>query len=85
VEGVWSYDMKKNLKDIIHDREITRLPNNELLGIHYESWEVEQKVQHKASDILINATEAQCSGIRHQEVNGEKQYCALGLLNLYSQ
>ena len=44
----------------------------------------EQKVQHKASDILIHATEKQCSGIRCKEVDGEKQYCALGLLNLYS-
>jgi len=40
--------------------------------------------KHLASDILINATEKQCSGVRYQEVDGEKQYCALGLLNLYS-
>ena len=42
------------------------------------------KQLHKASDILIHATEKQCSGVRCQEVDGEKQYCALGLLNLYS-
>ena len=41
------------------------------------------KQTHKASDILINATEKQCSGIRCKKVYGEKEYCALGLLGLY--
>ena len=43
-----------------------------------------QKVQHLASDIVINATEKQCSGVRVKEVDGEKQYCVLGLLGLYT-
>ncbi len=33
-------EMKRNLQDIIKDREITQLPKQELLGISYDSWEV---------------------------------------------
>lgn len=54
------------------------------MSLVQETQQPEQKVQHKASDILIHATEKQCSGVRSKEVDGEKQYCALGLLNLYS-
>ena len=36
--------MKSNIEDIIRDREITRLPNQELLGISYECWEVDPPV-----------------------------------------
>jgi len=54
------------------------------IQIEKEPTKVEQKVQHLASDILIHATEKQCSGTRCMEVDGEKQYCALGILSLYS-
>lgn len=54
------------------------------MSLILEQQEKEQKVQHLASDILINATEKQCSGVRCREVDGEKSYCALGLLNLYA-
>ena len=40
---------------------------------------------HKASDVFLHATETQCSGnFRMNGVNGEKKYCAVGLLGLYS-
>lgn len=52
--------------------------------VQIEKDKPETKQVHLASDILINATETKCSGTRCREVDGEKQYCALGLLNLYS-
>ena len=43
-----------------------------------------QKQQHKASDVFLNATEKQCSGVfRFSDKDGEK-YCAIGLLGLYA-
>ena len=44
-----------------------------------------QKQLHKASDVFLHATETQCSGsFRTEEINGERKYCAIGLLGLYS-
>lgn len=34
----------------------------------------------KASEILLNTTEVQCSGVREQKVGNITQYCVLGLL-----
>ncbi len=40
---------------------------------------------HKASDVFLHATETQCSGtFRTNPIKGERKYCAIGLLGLYS-
>lgn len=44
-----------------------------------------KKQQHKLSQILLNATEKQCTGYLHKTLpNDEEEYCALGLGLLYS-
>jgi hypothetical protein len=44
-----------------------------------------EKTQHKLSQVFLNATEKQCSGVFCKEHldGGEKEYCALGLGLLY--
>lgn len=45
----------------------------------------ETKVQHKMSDVFLNATEQQCSLHFHKrDAEGNESYCAIGLLGLYS-
>lgn len=50
--------------------------------------EQQDKVQklktHKASDVFLNATEKQCSYFLAIEGKECKEYCAIGLLGLYS-
>lgn len=43
-----------------------------------------KKQQHKLSQILLNATEKQCTGYLHRTSENEEEYCALGLGLLYS-
>ncbi len=44
-----------------------------------------KKHMYKASDVFLHATETQCSGsFIMKGINGEKKYCAVGLLGLYS-
>jgi len=44
----------------------------------------EKKLQHKLSQVFLNAPEKQCSGHFYREYDsGEKEYCALGLGLLY--
>ena len=43
-----------------------------------------KKQQHKLSQILLNATEKQCTGYLHRTTGKEEEYCALGLGLLYS-
>ena len=43
-----------------------------------------KKVQHKLSQVLLNAPEKQCSGkLRNMDCEGKKEYCALGVGLLY--
>jgi len=44
-----------------------------------------EKVQHKLSQVFLNATEKQCTSYfcKEYEGSGEKEYCALGLGLLY--
>jgi len=43
-----------------------------------------QKQLHKASDVFLNATEKQCSYYLAMEGKEGKEFCAVGLLGLYS-
>ena len=52
--------------------------------VQIEKPQQNQIQKHLASDILIHATEKKCSGVRCKKVDGEKQYCVLGLLRIYS-
>ncbi len=47
--------------------------------------EQQQKVKHKLSSLFLNATEQQCSGVRHllNIKDGTKSVCAIGLIELY--
>jgi len=42
-----------------------------------------KKSQHKFSQVLLNATEAKCSGALRIVDGKDKEYCALGLGLLY--
>jgi len=53
--------------------------------IQVQEEKTDEKVQHKLSQVFLNATEKQCSSYFCKEYEGssEKEYCALGLGLLY--
>ena len=53
--------------------------------IQVQEEKTDEKVQHKLSQVFLNATEKQCTSYycKEYEGSGEKEYCALGLGLLY--
>ena len=53
--------------------------------IQVQEEKTDEKVQHKLSQVFLNATEKQCTSYfcKEYEGSGEKEYCALGIGLLY--
>jgi len=58
---------------------------SQLLEEQQKQEKVQNHRQHQLSDVFLNATEKQCSYLLCKEsIDGTKEYCAVGLMGLYS-